>query len=245
MLQYKNDNNNKTGRGIFMDEDVLILEDIPSYIKDRWKLVLSMTLTTTIVAAVLSFFIISPKYEAKTKLFIGKESSSEQTQNYNSSDIQMYQKLLKTYSDVILTDDLVESALSKNNIDVSTEDVLSKLAVNPKTDTQILEISYVSTDKEEAMKVVDAVTNKFIETSSTLIANANVKIVQNVKLPQSPISPNKKLFLLIGVALGLVGGSAIAVFLGLSDNTFKDKDQVESIVNLPVIGTIPNSDIIK
>ena len=83
MLQYKNDNNNKMGRGIFMDEDVLILEDIPSYIKDRWKLVLSMTLTTTIVAAVLSFFIISPKYEAKTKLFIGKESSSEQTQNYN------------------------------------------------------------------------------------------------------------------------------------------------------------------
>ncbi|MBE6051527.1 MAG: capsular biosynthesis protein [Clostridium sp.] len=228
-----------------MDEDILILEDIPGYIRDRWSLVVIFALTTTILAAVLSFFIISPKYEAKTKLFIGKENSSEKTQNYNSNDIQMYQKLLKTYSDVILTDDLVESALSKKNIDLSTSDVLSKLSVTPKNDTQILEISYVSKDKNEAMEVVDAVTNKFIETSSTLIANANVKIVQNVKLPQEPISPNKKLNLLIGIVLGIVGGCAIAVFLGLNDNTFKDKNQVESLVELPVIGTIPNSDIIK
>lgn len=228
-----------------MNEEVIRIEDILDVLTKRWKVIVSITIIATIISAVVSFFVIAPKYEASTKLFIGKENSVTQDQSYNNNDIQMYQKLLKTYSDVILTDDLVESALSKNNIDVSTEDVLSKLTVNPKTDTQILEISYVSTDKEEAMKVVDAVTNKFIETSSTLIANANVKIVQNVKLPQSPISPNKKLFLLIGVALGLVGGSAIAVFLGLSDNTFKDKDQVESIVNLPVIGTIPNSDIIK
>lgn len=228
-----------------MDEDILILEDIPGYIRDRWSLVVIFALTTTILAAVLSFFIISPKYEAKTKLFIGKENSSEKTQNYNSNDIQMYQKLLKTYSDVILTDDLVESALSKKNIDLSTSDVLSKLSVTPKNDTQILEISYVSKDKNEAMEVVDAVTNKFIETSSTLIANANVKVVQNVKLPQEPISPNKKLNLLIGIVLGIVGGCAIAVFLGLNDNTFKDKNQVESLVELPVIGTIPNSDIIK
>lgn len=228
-----------------MDEDILILEDIPGYIRDRWSLVVIFALTTTILAAILSFFIISPKYEAKTKLFIGKENSSEKTQNYNSSDIQMYQKLLKTYSDVILTDDLIESALSKNNIDISTADVLSKLSVTPKNDTQILEISYVSKDKNQAMAVVDAITNKFIETSSTLIANANVKVVQNVKLPKEPVSPNKKLNILIGIVLGIVGGCAIAVFLGLNDNTFKDKNQVENLMELPVIGTIPNSDIIK
>ena len=45
------------------------------------------------------------------KVFIGKENTQGQDQNYNNNDVQMYQKLLKTYAEIIQTNDLVEKAI--------------------------------------------------------------------------------------------------------------------------------------
>ena len=96
----------------------------------RWKMIVSITLMATLAAAIVSFFIIAPKYEASTKVFIGKEDTKDQ--NYNNSDIQMYQQLLKTYAGVITTNDLVEKAIDTANLNVTSEEVLNKLFIERK-----------------------------------------------------------------------------------------------------------------
>ena len=126
-----------------MNQENIKVQDIVDAIKSRWQLIVSITLTSVIIASFFTFFIVKPKYEASTKLFIGKESSENKDQSYSSNDVQMYQKLLKTYSDVIMTSDLVERALSSESLDVDSELVLAGLTVTPKTDTQILQIQYI------------------------------------------------------------------------------------------------------
>lgn len=228
-----------------MNQENIKVQDIVDAIKSRWQLIVSITLTSVIIASFFTFFIVKPKYEASTKLFIGKESSENKDQSYSSNDVQMYQKLLKTYSDVIMTSDLVERALSSESLDVDSELVLAGLTVTPKTDTQILQIQYINTDKNLAMEVVDAITQEFVKTSSELISNANVKIIETVKLPQSPVSPNKKLNISVAFVLGLLISTTLALVLEFMNNTFKYKEQVENILGVPVIGTIPNTDIVK
>ncbi|MBE6050957.1 MAG: capsular biosynthesis protein [Clostridium sp.] len=228
-----------------MNQENIRIQDIVDVLKSRWQVIVSITLASVILASFFTFFLVQPKYEASTKLFIGKESSEDKAQNYNSNDVQMYQKLLKTYSDVIMTSDLVERALSSKNIEVDTDSVLKSLTVTPKTDTQILQVKYVSKDKNQAMKVVDAITSEFVETSTELISNANVKIIETVKLPQNPVSPNKKLNIVVAFVLGLMASVGIVLVLEFMNNTYKDKEQVENILGLPVIGTIPNTDNIK
>ena len=228
-----------------MNQENIKVQDIVDAIRSRWQLIVSITLTSVIIASFFTLFIIKPKYEASTKLFIGKESSENKDQSYSSNDVQMYQKLLKTYSDVIMTSDLVERALSSKNLDVDSESVLAGLTVTPKTDTQILQIQYTNTDKNLAMEVVDAITQEFVETSTELISNANVKIIETVKLPQSPVSPNKKLNISVAFVLGLLISTTLALVLEFMNNTFKDKEQVENILGVPVIGTIPNTDTVK
>lgn len=228
-----------------MNQENIKVQDIVDAIRNRWQLIVSITLTSVIIASFFTLFIVKPKYEASTKLFIGKESSENKDQSYSSNDVQMYQKLLKTYSDVIMTSDLVERALSSESLDVDSELVLAGLTVTPKTDTQILQIQYTNTDKNLAMEVVDAITQEFVKTSSELISNANVKIIETVKLPQSPVSPNKKLNISVAFVLGLLISTTLALVLEFMNNTFKDKEQVENILGVPVIGTIPNTDIVK
>lgn len=227
-----------------MEEENISLENIIDVIKKRWKLILSIILVFTLVTTVASFFLIKPKYEATTKLFIGKEENSKDS-TYNASDIQMYQQLLKTYTDVIKTSDLITRAIENKNINLNTENILNALSVTPGTNTQILEISYISTDKNQAKDVVAAITDEFVKTSTELISNANVKVVETVKVPQNIVSPNKKLNIAISLVLGLMVGVGLSFLFEFTDTTFKTKEDLERILELPVIGEIPNSGKIK
>ncbi|AOR24756.1 YveK family protein [Clostridium taeniosporum] len=223
-----------------MNEEVIRIEDIVDVLKKRWKMILSITIIATVFSAIMSFFVISPKYEASTKLFIGKESNETQVQNYNSSDVQMYQKLLKTYAEVIQTNDLVEKAIQSEDLSLKSEKILNDLKVTPRADTQILEISYVNTDKNISKEVVSSITNQFMKSSTDLIPNGNVKVIEEVRTPEKPVSPNKKLNIAIAFLLGLMISVGLSFLIEFMDNTFKTKEQVESILDLPVIGVIPD-----
>ena len=223
---------------IIRNEEMIRIEDIIDILMKRWKMIFSITLVATLAAGIISFFVIAPKYEASTKVFIGKENTKDQ--NYNNSDIQMYQQLLKTYAGVITTNDLVEKAINAEGLDITSEKVLKGLTVTPSANTQILEIKYISTDKVLAKDLVDAVTTQFIETSKELIPNGNVKIIESVKMPQNPVSPNKTMNMAIAFLLGLMISVGFSFLLEFMDNTFKTKEQLEQILGIPVIGAIPD-----
>lgn len=228
-----------------MNEENIKIEDIVDALKSRWQLILGITLVAVIVATVVSFFIIKPKYEASTKLFIGKESGETADEKYNNTDVQMYQSLLKTYADVVTTNDLITRAIDEKGLDVKASTVKSGLSVEPLASTQILTITYKSGNPQESRDVVEAITDEFIKTSNELIANANVKVVESVTLPESPVSPNKKLNIAIALVLGFMVGAGLSLLLEFLDNTFKDKQQVENIVGIPVLGAIPNTESVN
>lgn len=214
------------------------MEDIFYILIKRWKMILLITLATTLMVTSVSFFVIAPKYTANTKMFIGKENTKEQV--YNSNDVQMYQKLLKTYAEIILTNDLVNKAIMTDNLNITSEEVLKSLTVTPRADTQILEIEYINTDKVLAKDVVNSITSEFIKSSTELIPNANVKIIESVKIPEKPTSPNKKMNIGIAFLLGLMISVGLAFLLEFMNNTFKTKEQLQQILGIPVIGVIPD-----
>lgn len=223
-----------------MNEEIIRIEDIVDVLTKRWKMILSITLAATLISAVVSFFLIAPKYEAGTKLFIGKENTQTQDQSYNNNDVQMYQKLLKTYAEVIMTKDLVGQAVDSSDLDLNAEDVLKRLTVTPRADTQILEISYINVDPVIAQEVVESITENFINYSTELIPNGNVKIIESVRVPEKPVSPNKKMNIVIAFLLGLMVSVGLSFLIEFMDNTFKTKEHIENILDLPAIGVIPN-----
>lgn len=225
-----------------MDEEVIRIEDIVNMLVKRWKMIVLITLITTIFSAIISFFIILPKYEASTKLFIGKENNQikVQEQIYDNNDVEMYQKLLKTYAEVIQTNDLVEKAVDLNSLGIKSKEILKNLKVTPRVDTQILEIKYTSRDKVLASDILNSVTTEFIKSSAELIPNGNVKIIESVKIPEDPVSPNKIMNIAIAFFLGLMISIGLSFLLQFIDNTFENKEEMEDILGLPVLGVIPD-----
>lgn len=220
-----------------MEEQVIRLDELFEALKKRWLMIVTITLIATIISAALSFFVIKPKYEASTKVFIGKDEGDNQA--YNQNDVLMYQKLMKTYSEAIKTKDLVSRSLQGTSLELKPEDVLANLTVSPVSDTQILQIKYKSNNPQEAKVVIQELTDEFIKTSKELVPNGNIKTIEEVQLPEKPVSPNKKMNIAIAFLLGIMVSIGLAFLLEFLDNTFKSKDQLERELDIPVIGVIP------
>lgn len=223
-----------------MEEQVISIEEIFEALKKRWKMIALITIVATVISGVFSFFIIDPVYEASTKLFVGKEENSEEV--YNSNDIAMYQKLLKTYSETIKTRDLLASAIKDSKYDLEVGAVSSALTVVPVADTQILQIKYQSKDPKEAEIVLKAISKNFIKTAKELVPNGNVRTIEAVEMPEKPVSPNKMMNIAIAFLLGLMVSVGLVFLLEYLDNTYKTKEQLEKELELPVLGVIPTLD---
>ena len=218
------------------------IEEFIFIIKRRYKLIIYMMILFGGISAVLSFFVIKPKYEVSTKIFVGK---AEQEEKYNNSDVQMYQQLIKTYSETIKTKDLVGNAIKNVNTIKTTGQVLGNITVTPIANTQILQVKYKDDDSKEAKEILSAITNEFINTSKTLVANGNVKVIESVEEPKIPVTPKKYLNISMGIVIGLLAGVGISILLETVDNTFKDRDEIERVVGIPVIGIIPNQEFTR
>ena len=230
-----------------MKEETIRIEDILDGVKKRWQLIVSITLAVTIIATVANFFLIKPKYQATTDIFIGKNvtNKKDEAASYNNSEIQMYQKMLKTYASLINTTDLISNAFEAAGItDISANQAKSALVVEPQTDTQIIVIKYTNTNKQLAKDVVEAITKEFIKVSPNYY-DTSVNVIESVKLPTDPVSPNKKTNILIAFIFGFILGVGASLILYMLYSTFKDKEDLEEIIGLPVIGVIPNSEKVK
>ena len=227
-----------------MEENTISLQEIAYALKKRWKLIALITITATLVSAILSFFVIKPQYEATTKLFIGKQESQDNNA-YNNNDVMMYQQLMKTYAELAKTSDLVTKVVKSADLDYNQKEIkgiLKNLNATPSAETQILDLSYKGGNPKDVLKVTEAITNEFISESKELIPNGNIQVIQKPQLPERQVSPNKKLNILIAFVLGLMVGIGVVLLLEYLDNTFKSREDLEKTLELPIIGTIPDYD---
>ena len=219
-----------------MEEQVISISEIFEALKKRWILIASITIIATLVSGILSFFVINPTYETSSKVFIGKEEANSEA--YNNNDIQMYQKLLQTYAEIIKTNEVIDDAINKTGFEISVGEVKQGLTVSPIADTQILQVKYKNKNPEIAKDILENLINEFIVLAEELVPNGNVRIIERVQLPKNPVEPNKMMNIAIGFLLGLMTSIGLVFLIEYLDNTFKNKDELERQLDIPVIGII-------
>lgn len=217
-------------------------EDVFRSLKNNLRLILISTLSVTLVSAIITFFFIPPEYEASTKVYIGKERFKNVSTTYTNEEINMYQRLIKTYSELVKTKDLVRKSISNAGQDISVKEALSKLQAISIADTQILQIKYASDSREEAYDMVYGITEEFMRLSKRLYPKGNVHIIQQPIVPEVPVGPNKKMNVAIGALLGMMIGLGITFLKEFINNTYSNKEELERDLEIPCIGIIPKID---
>lgn len=105
-----------------------------------------------------------------------------------------------------------------------------------------LEIEYRPLSREAANteRMYELITNRQKETSLTgLIRTNNVRVLDPAVAPKRPVSPRLSLNLTIALLGGLALGLSLAILIEAMDTTLKTQEQVETLLQTPVLGLLP------
>lgn len=106
---------------------------------------------------------------------------------------------------------------------------------------QELELARLIREKEVNDKIYSMLLEKREESRITKAGKiGDIRVIDLAEAPIEPVEPQKKKNLAMGLILGFSLGVGLAFFLESLDTTIKSQEEVESILKLPVLASIPN-----
>lgn len=219
---------------------MIIIELIEYFyiIKKRIWIILAVTVISAVCAFIYSECMVTPVYEAKSSLIIGRTPNSA-TDKIQYNDILMYQKLVKTYGELAQSRLVAQETISKLGLDMTPETLQQNLTVTDTADTQILTIAVSNIDPKRSALITNTLSNVFVEKVSSMMNTQDVKVMDEAQVPRSPVSPRTSLNVVIAGFLGLMASLGVVFLIEYLDNTIKTEEDVEKHLALTVLASIP------
>lgn len=222
-------------------EETISLQELFQTLKKRMILILSLTILATLISGIVSYFYVTPIYQASTQLLVNQEKS--ETPILSVSEIQTNLQLINTYNVIIKSPailDIVRQELALETL--TTETLNKKITVSAVGESQVLTITVQDPDQFVARDIANTTASvfqsKITEIMKRNVNNVNILAKATATDTQSPIKPNKMLNMAIAMVVGLMLGVGLAFLLEYLDNTIKTEQELETLLGLPVIGSI-------
>lgn len=214
------------------------LREIFEMLKKRWLMIASITLVAAIVAGVISFFVLKPQYEASTTMIVSYKQNQEALMN--AADLQMSQKLVETYTQIVKSERIADKVIKKLDLDLSTGALNSKISVSQMGATEILKITIKDNDPELAALIANTEAEIFKQEINDMMKVDSVSTIDVAKVPGSPVAPNKVMNIAIATVLGMMVSVGLVFVLEFLDRTYKTPSDIERQLGLPILGAIPD-----
>lgn len=208
-------------------------------LKRKW-IIISITLVATILSGVVTVFVMSKTYNADIAVIIGQDPQLKSDNlNQNINDIMMYKQMVKTYSELSKSRRVLDDVIDKLNLNINANDLLKKVSVTPKVDTEFLTISIKDKDPYVCQKIANQMAHSLKAVSKEVKKMDNVQILDEAELPKKPSSPRTVMNIAIAFVLGFMISVGIVFLLEYLDDTVKTEEDIEKLIGMPVLGTIP------
>lgn len=223
-----------------MKEETISLGELFSILKRSKWLIASLAIIAALIAFLVSSFVISPTYEASTQVLVAPKQSE---QSIDLGQVQSSINLVNTYRVIIQSPAILEQV--QENVIGAPNNISNLITVNSEQNSQVINIKVQHTNPVLATDIANEISDVFSKEVPELMSVDNVKVLSNASVPMFPVKPNILLNTAIATVLGLMIGVAIAFLKVVLDRRIKTEQDVENILELPVLGSIPVIDKVE
>jgi capsular polysaccharide biosynthesis protein len=226
-------------------EETISLKELLQTLRKRLSLILSITFLAVLVSGIVSYFFITPIYQASTQLLVN-QSKSDQTQ-FQYNEIQTNLQLINTYNVIIKSPAILDLVIKELDLDMTASQLNSKITVQNEKDSTVVNLSVQDADAALAAKIANKTADVFKKEIVKIMNVDNVSILAKaeVGVNQSPIKPQPLMNISIAMVVGLMAGIGASFLLEYFDNTVKNEQEIEKLLGVPVLGVIAIMDDAK
>lgn len=225
------------------EESQLTVKDFAQILRMRWKLICGATVLAVLAAFAYSF-VITPQYEATTRLFVATTSDGTNTQTYDGG--LFAERRVLSYTELVMGDVLAQRTVDKLGLDMSAADLQAKIEATVPADTVLIDVAVVDSSASRARDIANTLADEFVVMAAALETpelgappNARVVIQQRAELPDSPMNAKTTRMLAIAAVTGALLGICIAFVRDRLDDTVKNADVLERVTGVGLLAEIP------
>ena len=230
-----------------MKEQNMMEIDVFQLLKILWKrkfLIALVAIVTGVVAFAYSSFIVKPKYTSTTRIYVVNRNQGDKP-GLTNQDLQAGSYLVKDYREIILSQDVLEKVATDLKLDLPSKGLASKIKVTVPADTRIVSISVTDRAPEEASRIANSLREVAAQKIISVTRVSDVTTLEEARPATSPSSPNIRRNTMIGFLAGAVVMIVAVLLIELLDTRVKRPEDVEDVMQIALLGVVPNLDKLK
>ena len=221
--------------------------DVFQLFRTLWKrklVILLVAIITSSVAFAYSTFVIKPEFTSTTRIYVVNRNQGEKS-GLTNQDLQAGSYLVKDYREIILSQDVLEKVVSDLKLDLTPKGLANKIKVTVPVDTRIVSISVNGRVPEEASRIANSLREVAAQKIISITRVSDVTTLEEARPAISPSSPNIRRNTVIGAGLGAGLVIVVVLLIELFDDRVKRPEDIEDVMEIPLLGIIPNLDKVK
>ena len=218
------------------------LKELFDYFIDKIKYIIIATLVCCLIGGIYTKFLTVPMYKSSTTVILG---SNQEGTGITQSDISINNNLVSTYAEIITSRRVLEQVQKELNESYTYKELASEISVSSINNTQIIKITVEDNNALNAKIIANLVAKVFTIEVPELYNLDNVHILDVAIEEDEPYNINVAKSSIIGGLLGLVLSSGIFFVIYYFDRTAKSVEQVEEVLQMPILGSVEETKNLK
>lgn len=223
------------------------LLELLSELKRRMWIILSFLIAFLFLGYIYTTYLTEASYTSTASIMVLVEVESED--QVGEYDYLNAARLLDSVAQLMTMDVVLEKVNQSLELGIQNENLShfgEGLSIDVSDTAFFIEVSYTSTDKVLAKEIVNEVIDQTIyvttETQEIPFLVDKIKRV-SYAYDGTYTSPNQMLYMAVFGCVGIMIGSGLVLLLYLLKNTVKSKKDILELLDIQVIGEIPEYDV--
>ena len=230
-----------------MKEQDTIEINVIQLLKALWAkkvLILLVAIVAGAVSFAYSSFVVKPEYRSTTRIYVVNRNQSDKP-GLTNQDLQAGTYLVKDYREIILSQDVLEKVVSDLGLTINAKTLAKKVQVTVPADTRIVSISVSDHKPDEASRIANALREVAAQKIIAVTRVSDVTTLEEARPATGPSSPNIRRNTMMGVCAGAGLVIVVILLVELLDDRVKRPEDVEDVMNISLLGVVPNLDKLK
>ena len=126
-------------------EEEISLGEIFAILKQRLGSIIVWSMAGLLLAALYTFFFVTPTYQSTSKIVVNQTQNSEQA--ITNTDIQTNLSLINTYEGIIKEPIILEDVITNTNSDLTVSELRNKLTVQTEDTSLVFGITVTDVNR--------------------------------------------------------------------------------------------------